>query len=101
MKMVQTFSLLWTSIPRRKRKSLASVESKMEGKKKKCGLVYHLAAEIRGSNVMSLHHPNSFKLCGTESYWGSYKPANLCSNQSINSRKKKHCHLCPGIADAN
>jgi len=31
----------------------------MEGKKKKCGIVYPLAAEIRGSNAMSLHHTAS------------------------------------------
>ena len=49
-----------------KRKSLASVEYRMEGKKKKCCIVYPLAAEIRGPNAMSLHHPNNFKLCGTE-----------------------------------
>ena len=52
VKMVQTFSLLWDSIP--KRKSLASVESGMERKKKKCGIVYPLATVIRGSNAMSL-----------------------------------------------
>ena len=50
---------------------------------------------------MSLHHPNSFKLCGTQSYWGSYNPADRCRNQTTNSSKQKHCHLCPGIADAN
>jgi hypothetical protein len=44
---------------------------------KKCGIVYPSAAEIRGSDAMSLHHPNSFKLCGTESCWGSYKPAGI------------------------
>jgi len=84
-----------------KRKAPASVESRMGGKKKKCGTVYPWAAETRGSNAVSLHHPNSFKLCGTESYWGSYTPAERCSNQSTNLGKKKHCHLCPGIADAN
>jgi len=72
---------------------MASVESRMGGKNKKCGLVYPFAAEIRGSNATSLH-PKSFKLCGTESYCGSYEPIERCSNQSTNLRKKKHCHLC-------
>jgi len=84
-----------------KRKAPASVESRMGGKKKEICDVYPFAAETRGSNAMSLHHPNTFKLCGTESYWGSYKPTERCSNQSTNSGKKKHSHLCPGIADAN
>jgi len=42
-----------------KRKPPASVESRMGGKKKKCGIVYPFAAETRGSNAMSLHHPNN------------------------------------------
>jgi len=70
-------------------------------KKKKCGIVYPFAAETRGSNATSLHHPNSFKLCGTERNWCSYKPVERCSNQYTISRKKEHCHLCPEIADAN
>jgi len=69
----------------------------MEGKKKTCGNIYPLA----GSKAMSLQHPNSFKLYGTERNWGSYKPTERCSNQSTNSRKEKTCHLCPGIAGAN
>jgi len=73
----------------------------MGGKKKKCGIVSPFAAVTRESNATFLQHPNSFQLCGTASYWGSYKPAERCSNQSTNSRKKKHCHLCPGTADAN
>jgi hypothetical protein len=31
--------------------------------------------------------------CGTESYWGSYKPAESCRFESTNSRKKKHSFL--------
>jgi hypothetical protein len=69
----------------------------MGGMKKKCGIVYPLAAETKGSHATSL----SFKLCGTESYKGSYKPTGRSSKQSTHSIKKKHCHLCPGIADAN
>jgi len=42
-----------------KRKALTSVESRMGGKKKKCGIVYFFAAETRGSNAMSLHHPTA------------------------------------------
>jgi len=42
----------------------------MGGKKKKCGIVYPFAAETKGLHATSL----SFKLCGTESYKGSYKP---------------------------
>jgi len=61
----------------------------MGGKKKKCGIIYPFAAETRGSNAISLHHPNSFKLYGTERNWGSYKLAERCINQSTNSRKKK------------
>ena len=89
------------SMKSQNRKAVASVESRMGGKKKKCDIVYPFAAETRGSNAMSLHHPDTFKLCGTERKWDSYKPAERCSNQSTNSRKKKHSHLCPGIADAN
>jgi len=61
----------------------------MGGKKKKCGTVYPLATETRGSNATSLHHPNSFKLCGTERDWDSYKPTERCSNEYTDSRKKK------------
>jgi len=101
MKMAQLFSPLgqYSKKPQ-KRKALAFVESGLEGKKKNCGIVNPFVAETRGSNAVSLH-PNSYKLCGTESYWGSYKPAERCSNQSNNSRNKKHCHLCPGKAGTN
>jgi len=99
MKMVQTFSLLWESfIKSQKRKASASAESRIGGKKKKCGIVYPFAAETRGSNAMSPHQKASN--CGTESYWGSYKPTKSCSNQPTNSRKK-NTHLCPGIANTN
>ena len=88
------------SMKSQKRKAPASVESRMGGRNKKCVIVYPSAAETRGSDAMSLHHQNSFKLCGTESCWGSYKPTERCSNQSTNSRKK-NTHFCPEIADAN
>jgi hypothetical protein len=55
-----------------KRKALASVESRMGGKKEK------------------IWHCLPF----------SYKPAARCSNQSINSSKKK-TYFCPDKADAN
>jgi len=42
-----------------KRNAPVSVESRT---KEKCGIVYPFAAETRGSNATSLHHPNSFKL---------------------------------------
>jgi len=66
----------------------------MEGKKKKCGNIYPLAAETRGSNAMSLHHSNSFKLYGTERDWALYKLTERRSNQSMNSRKKKKPVIC-------
>jgi hypothetical protein len=51
-----------------KKKALVSLQSRMEGnKEKKSGIVYPLAAETRGSNATSLHHPKSFKLRGSES----------------------------------
>jgi hypothetical protein len=53
-----------------KRKALASLESRMGGKRergKERAIVYPLAAETRGSNATSLHHPNSFKLHGNGS----------------------------------
>jgi len=65
----------------------------MGGKKKKCGIVYPFAAETRGSDATSLHHPNSFKLCGVHT--------NPQKDAAANSRKKKHCHLYMRIADAN
>jgi hypothetical protein len=61
----------------------------MAGKIKKCSNVYPFAAENRVSNDMTQHHPNGFKVCGSESYWGSYKPTEKCSNQATNSRKKR------------
>jgi len=41
-------------------KAAASVESRMGGKKIKCGTVYPPAAETRQSNATSIHHPNRF-----------------------------------------
>ena len=69
------FSLGQYSKKSQKRKASGSVESRVGGEKKKCGTVYPFAAETGGSNATSLNHPNSFKLCGTDSYWGAYKPA--------------------------
>ena len=100
IKIVQAFSSPLGQFSKKSQEKV-SVESRMLGKKEKMWHCLPFAAETRGSNAMSLHCPNSFQQCGTESYWGSYKPTGRCSNQSTNSRKKKHRHLCPGIADAN
>jgi len=68
MKMAQLFSPLGQySKKSQNRKAVASVESRLGGKKKNCGIVYPFVAETRGSNAMSLHHLNSYKLCGAES----------------------------------
>ena len=101
MKMVQTFSLLWDSIPRshkKKKKAPPSVQSRMGGKKKKCGIVYPLLLKLEDQMVC----PYTIQ---TASNCVALKAAVVHTNPQkdavTNSRKKKHGHLCPRIAGAN
>ena len=81
------------------RKAPASVESRMGGRNKECGIVYPSAAEIRGSDAMSLHQTASncvaLKAAGVRT-----NPQNdAATNPPIQGRK--NTHFCPEIADAN
>ena len=82
-----------------KRKAPASVESRMGGRNKKCGIVYPSAAEIRGSDAMSLHHPNSGTVALKAAGVRTNPQNNVATNLPIQGRK--YTHFCPEIADAN
>ena len=56
-----------------RRKVLASVESSMGRKNKKCGIVYPSVAETRGSDVTSLRHQ-------TASHWAALKATGVPTN---------------------
>ena len=55
-----------------KRKALASVEFRVGGKKKKCGIVYPFVALKLWDQMLQ-----------------PYKPAERCNNQSTNSRERR------------
>ena len=87
------------SMKSQNRKALASVEPRVEGEKKKnvafstC-LLLNLGDQMLGPYIIQTAS-NCMALKGTGVHTSLQKDA------ATNLRQKKHCHLCPGIADAN